>query len=72
MILRENTQRLFYSLVVGLIGFNLPMYLFLVRPEKEAASLDAQRIQQAQADLRNKQSTINTLKGIEEKLAESR
>jgi Tfp pilus assembly protein PilO len=71
MILTEKTQRLLYGLLVGLIVFNLPLYFFFVRPEKEAASIEAQRIQQAQRDLRDKLSTINMLKGIEEKLAES-
>jgi Tfp pilus assembly protein PilO len=71
MILREKTQRFFYGLLLGLIVLNLPIYIFFVRPEKVAASLEAERIEQAQRDLRDKLATIKMLKGIEERLAES-
>jgi Tfp pilus assembly protein PilO len=72
MIVKEKPRRLVYGLLLALIAANLPLYLVFVRPEGEAVSIEARRIEQASLELREKKSSINTVKEIEEKLAESR
>jgi Tfp pilus assembly protein PilO len=72
MIVKEKPRRLIYGLLLALIAANLPLYLVFVRPEGEAVSIEAQRIEQASVELREKKSSINTVKEIEVKLAESR
>ncbi len=71
MIIKEKTRKLIYGTLAALIVLNLPIYLIFVRPEREAVSSGARRIHQAHLDLRDKMSSINTLKGIEQKLEES-
>lgn len=72
MIVKEKPRRLIYGILLALFAINLPFYLFLVRPQSEAAAIEAQRIEQARLELLEKQSSIHTVKEIEEKLAESR
>ena len=71
MNLRGNAQRIVYWVLLGLVVVNLPVYLFFVRPEHQAAIHVSVRIQQTQQELQNKLLTIERLKGMESKLQES-
>ena len=72
MIVKEKPRRLIYGVLLALVASNLPLYLFFVRPQSEAASIEAESIEQARLELLDKRSSIRAVRDIEEKLAESR
>lgn len=71
MVLKTRTQHLIFALLAGLILLNLPVYLFLVRPEIAADANEGARIEQARRDLNLKMTALIRLKGIESRLTES-
>jgi len=71
MILKEKFRKVVYTLLLVLIALNLPLYLFIVRPDREAIAIEGQRIEQARVEVREKGVFIQTERDIEEKLAES-
>lgn len=71
MIVREKPQRFVQGTLLALIALNLPLYFFFVRPEREAASVGARKIEQTRLQFQDNMSSIKMVKGIEEKLAES-
>ncbi|HVN79798.1 MAG TPA: type 4a pilus biogenesis protein PilO [Terriglobia bacterium] len=72
MIVKEKLRRFIYGLLLALVAANIPLYFVFVRPEGEAVSIEAQRMEQASRELREKKSAIDMVIDIEKKLAESR
>lgn len=72
MNLGSKTQQIVYALLIGLIFLNVPLYFLFVQPEVEADASESAKIDQARLQIRQRISSIKTLKELESKLAASR
>lgn len=72
MNLGSRTQRTTYFILIGLILLNLPIHFFLVRPEVEADASEKSRTEAVRLELKRRASDLNTLRGIENKMMDSR
>ena len=72
MNLTSKTQQTIYFILIGLGLLNLPIHLFLVRPEVEADASEKTRIEAVRLKLKKQAFDLNALKGIENKMMDSR
>ena len=71
MVLNARTQRIAFSVLMGLLFLNLPVYFFLVRTEVEAANGEAARREQMRLQLSRRTATLNAIREIARQFNES-
>jgi Tfp pilus assembly protein PilO len=71
MVFNARTQKLIFTVMMGLLFLNLPVYFFLVRTEVEAANGQAARREQMRLLLSRRAATLNALREISKQFNES-
>ena len=71
IVLNERTQKIIFSVLIGLLFLNLPVYFFLVRTEVEAANGEAARREQMRLQLSRRAATLNAIREIARQFNES-
>ena len=71
MVLNTRTQKIIFSVLIGLLFLNLPVYFFLVRTEIEAANGESARREQMRFQLSRRTVTLNALREIARQFNES-
>lgn len=71
MVLNERTQKIVFSVLIGLLFLNLPVYFFLVRTEVQAANGEAARREQIRLQLSRRTATLNAIREIARQFKES-